>query len=204
MPALGSRSTSTDDFGRPAVGDVHDVRVRLQGQGRRRVPEPAGHGADVDAAGQHHRGGEMAEMMEPDVGEPEVVARAMNREVTPPGRSGDVQSGDEDHSCASTSSEMPRAAQRSAARSRRSPSTDSVAESRAILRMWPVLVERISIRPGRSETDRRTSSTRHPSQNPRLTIQGHRARYGGTQWSLRGRAKSPARDPSPQRARSGA
>jgi hypothetical protein len=73
----------------PAIGDVHDVCVRLQGQGRTRVSEPAGHRADVDTAGQHHGGGEVAEVMEPDVLQPEVVPQSDEPGGDPPGRSGE-------------------------------------------------------------------------------------------------------------------
>ena len=38
VSALGSGDASTDDLGGPAVGGFHHVRVRLQGQGRTRVP----------------------------------------------------------------------------------------------------------------------------------------------------------------------
>ena len=176
VSALTSGNASPNDLSRPAIGCIHDVRVRLQGQRRTRVPESAGHGADVDAAGQHDRGGEMAEMVEADVCSPRSLRRAMNREVTPPGRSGDDRSGDEDHRYAFGSSGTPRAAERALARSRRSSSTESVAESSAIFRMCPVLVDRISTRPGRSEIDRRTSSSpfskstsdhRRPQSSPR-------------------------------------
>ena len=87
------------------------------------------------------------------------LRKAMNREVTPPGRSGDNKSGDEDQRFAFGSGDTPTATERARVRSRRNSSTESVAESRSIFRMWPVLVDRISTRPGRSETDRRTSST---------------------------------------------
>ena len=71
-----TRNASTKNFSRPSVRDVHDVRVRLQGQRRARVTESAGHCSNIDAAGQHHRGGEMAEVMEADVCQSEVVAQS--------------------------------------------------------------------------------------------------------------------------------
>ena len=107
---------------------------------------------------------------------PRSFRRAMNREVTPPGRSGERLSGEDDQRYASASSDVPTAAHCTAARSRRRSSTDKVAPSRAIFRTWPVLVDRISTRPGRSETDRRTRSTpfskstsdhRRPQSSPR-------------------------------------
>ena len=91
---------------------------------------------------------------------PRSFRRAMNREVTSTGAQAvRCSPARDDQRYASASSEVPTGAMRRRPLPEEPQGRRVVAESRAIFRMWPVLVERISTRPGRSETDRRTSST---------------------------------------------